>query len=85
VATTFALAGGVSGLAGFAHAVHFGSAHFALGTVFGLKALVAAILGGVGSVPGAFLGGMALGLAETAWSGYLPIEWRDPAVYIALV
>ncbi|MBN8944597.1 MAG: branched-chain amino acid ABC transporter permease [Rhizobiales bacterium] len=85
VATTFALAGGVAGLAGFAHAVHFGSAHFALGTVFGLKALVAAILGGVGSVPGAFLGGIALGLAETAWSGYLPIEWRDPAVYIALV
>ncbi|WP_170182097.1 branched-chain amino acid ABC transporter permease [Phreatobacter stygius] len=85
VALTFALAGGVAGLAGFAHAVHFGSAHFALGTVFGLKALVAAILGGVGSVPGAFLGGLALGLAETAWSGYLPIEWRDPAVYIALV
>jgi branched-chain amino acid transport system permease protein len=85
VALTFALAGAVAGLAGAAHAVHFGSAHFALGTVFGLKALVAAIIGGVGSVPGAFVGGLALGLAETFWSGYLPIQWRDPAVYIALV
>lgn len=85
ITLTFALAGALAGFAGFAHAVHFGSVHFATGTVFGLKALVAAILGGVGSVSGAFVGGLVLGLAETAWSGYLPGEWRDVAVYAALV
>ncbi|QCK86828.1 branched-chain amino acid ABC transporter permease [Phreatobacter aquaticus] len=85
VALTFALAGAAAGLAGTAHALHFGSAHFALGTVFGLKALTAAILGGIGSLPGALLGGIALGLAETLWSGYLPIQWRDVAVFSALV
>lgn len=85
IALTFALSGAVAGAAGFAHAMHFGSVHFGISTVFGLKALVAAILGGVGSVPGAFVGGLVLGLAETAWSGYLPIEWRDIAVYTALV
>ena len=85
IALTFAMSGAVAGAAGFAHAMHFGSVHFGISTVFGLKALVAAILGGVGSVPGAFVGGLALGLAETAWSSYLPIEWRDIAVYTALV
>lgn len=85
VGLTFALAGATAGLAGTAHALHFGSAHFALGTVFGLKALTAAILGGIGSLPGALLGGLALGLAETLWAGYLPIAWRDAAILIALV
>ena len=52
---------------------------------FGLKALIAAIIGGIGSVPGALLGGLAIGLFETFWSAYLPIEARDIALYGTLV
>ena len=44
-----------------------------------------AVIGGIGSVPGALLGGLAVGLFETAWSSLLPIEGRDIALYCALV
>lgn len=84
VTATFALAGGLAGLAGAAHAIHFGSAHYAMGTAFALKAMIGAILGGIGSVGGALAGGALLGLTETLWSGYGPIAWRDTVVFSAL-
>lgn len=77
---TFALSGMLAGLAGVIMTVHYGGTGFALGTVIGLKALVAAVLGGIGSLGGAVAGGLAIGLGETLWSAYLPIEWRDAAV-----
>ena len=55
------------------------------GFQLGLKALAASILGGVGSVPAALAGGLAVGLFETVWSSYLPIEGRDLAFYAVLV
>lgn len=77
---TFVLSGLLAGLAGVIMTVHYGGTGFALGTVIGLKALVAAVLGGIGSLGGAVAGGLAIGLGETLWSAYLPIEWRDAAV-----
>jgi branched-chain amino acid transport system permease protein len=53
--------------------------------MIGLKALVAAVLGGIGSISGALLGGLAIGLFEAVWSAYLPIEQRDLAVLLVLV
>lgn len=85
MALTCLLSGALAGLAGAAHAVHFGSVHFAMGTAFVLKALIAAILGGVGSIGGAFIVGLVLGIAETLWSGYGPIAWRDTVVFAVLV
>jgi branched-chain amino acid transport system permease protein len=49
-----------------------------------LKALIAAILGGIGSVPGAFLGGLLIGAFEALWSAMFPIDYRDIAVYSLL-
>lgn len=85
ISATAALSGALAGLAGAAHAVHFGSTHFALGTAFALKALIGALAGGIGSVGGALAGGLALGFVETLWSGYGPIGWRDTVVFAALV
>ncbi|HYF55339.1 MAG TPA: hypothetical protein VEA41_13870, partial [Salinarimonas sp.] len=51
----------------------------------GLKALGAAVLGGIGSLPGALLGGLAIGLFEVAWSATMPIAGRDVAVYALLI
>jgi branched-chain amino acid transport system permease protein len=65
--------------------VYYGSVGYAGGIVLGLKALLAAVVGGIGSVPGAFLGGLLLGGTEAAWSALFPIEFRDLAIFSLLV
>ena len=65
--------------------VYYGTVGYAGGIVLGLKALLAAVAGGIGSVPGAFLGGILLGCAEALWSALFPIEFRDLAIFTLLV
>jgi branched-chain amino acid transport system permease protein len=85
LASTFVLAGALAGLAGWVIAVYYGNVGFAMGTMLGLKALVAAVLGGIGSVPGAFLGGVLVALVEAGWSAYFDIGFRDVVVYSLLI
>lgn len=82
---TLALAGATAGLSGLLIVAQYGGLGFAGGFQYGLKALIAAVIGGIGSIRGALLGGFAVGLFETAWSAYLPIEGRDMALYAALI
>ncbi len=82
---TLGLAGAMAGLSGMLIVAQYGGLGFAGGFQYGLKALIAAIIGGIGSVLGGLLGGFAIGLFETLWSAYLPIETRDLALYSALV
>jgi branched-chain amino acid transport system permease protein len=65
IATTFALGGLSAGIAGILYLLLFPVAHFFMGFFPGLKAFTAAVLGGIGNVPGAFLGAMLLGLLES--------------------
>lgn len=65
IATTFALGGISAGIAGILYLLLFPVAHFYMGFFPGLKAFTAAVLGGIGNVPGAFLGAMVLGLLES--------------------
>lgn len=74
----------LSGACGAIITLAYGNAHYSLGTLLGLKAVIAAILGGIGSVGGALLGGLMLGLFEGLWSAYVSIESRDIAVYAML-
>ncbi len=83
-ASTFALAAALAGVAGFAMTAYYGGVGYGAGLVLGLKALVAAVLGGIGSVGGALVGGLAIGLAEALWSATMPIESRDIAVFVLL-
>jgi branched-chain amino acid transport system permease protein len=83
-AKTFALASAMAGLSGFVMTVFYGSVGYGASTALGLKALIAAILGGIGSVPGAFLGGLLIGAFEALWSAMFPIDYRDIAVYSLL-
>jgi len=85
LAVTFVLAGALAGLAGWVIAVYYGNVGFAMGTALGLKALVAAVLGGIGSVSGAFLGGVLVALIEAAWSAYFDIGYRDVVVFSLLI
>lgn len=85
VRRTLALAGAAAGLAASLMVVQFGALGFADGFALGLKALLASILGGIGSVPAAALGGLCIGLFESLWSAYWPIEARDGATLAVLV
>jgi len=83
-AQTFALASAFAGLSGFVMTMYYGSVGYGAATALGLKALIAAILGGVGSIPGAFLGGFVVGAFEAVWSTYFVIDYRDVAVFSLL-
>lgn len=85
LAATFILAGLSAGLAGWILAVYYGNVSFSMGTVLGLKALLAAIIGGIGRIEGALLGGILIGLVEAGWSAYFNIDMRDIVVFSLLV
>ena len=81
---TFALASALAGLAGFVTTMFYGAVGYDAAATLGLKALVAAILGGVGSISGALLGALALGAFEAFWSATFAADYRDVAVYALL-
>jgi branched-chain amino acid transport system permease protein len=58
---------------------------FAEGFTPGVKAFTAAVLGGIGSLPGAVIGGLLIGLIETMWSAYFSIDYKDIAAFSILV
>jgi branched-chain amino acid transport system permease protein len=85
VGATFALGAACAGTAGFIVALHYGGVNPYMGALLGFKALTAAIVGGIGSVPGAFLGGLLIAALETGWAAWLPLEGKDVAVFTALI
>lgn len=74
IVLTFAIGGALAALAGIMMASNYGSAHFYMGFLPGIKAFTAAVLGGIGNLKGAMLGGLLLGLIESLGTGYMG-EW----------
>ncbi|KAA0944761.1 branched-chain amino acid ABC transporter permease [Pseudomonas sp. ANT_H14] len=74
IVLTFAIGGALAALAGIMMASNYGSAHFYMGFLPGIKAFTAAVLGGIGNLKGAMLGGVLLGLIESLGTGYMG-EW----------
>ena len=85
IAIVFVIGPGLGGVAGMIVALYYGSFDFTLGWAFGLKAFIAAIMGGIGNIPGAMVGGMLLGIIETLGSGYLSPQWKDVIAYGILI
>ncbi len=84
ISFTFALGSALAGIAGVLVGVYYNTISTTMGITVGLKAFVAAVLGGIGSIPGAMVGGYLIGLLETMVSffGYSP--YRDGVVYFLL-
>lgn len=85
VLLTYMLATFFAGFSGYVAALYYGVINFYMGFALGLKALTAAVIGGIGSLQGAFVGGLLIGLIETFWSAYFSIEYRDVAVFSLLI
>ena len=71
IALTFIIGAGLAAVAGVMFASNYGIAHYAMGFMPGLKAFTAAVLGGIGNLAGAMLGGIVLGLVEAIGAGYI--------------
>ncbi len=85
VALTFLIGSALSGAAGIMMAIYYNATYPRMGLLPGLKAFSAAILGGVGNIPGAILGGLLLGVAESLGAGYLSSGYKDAIAFIILI
>jgi branched-chain amino acid transport system permease protein len=71
IAATFVIGAALGAVAGVLYGTYYGVAHYTMGSILGLKAFSAAVLGGIGNVPGAMLGGLLLGVVEAMGAGYI--------------
>jgi branched-chain amino acid transport system permease protein len=71
IAVTFALGAALAAVAGILVSAYYGIAHYYMGFLLGLKAFTAAVLGGIGNIAGAMLGGLLLGVIESLGAGYI--------------
>jgi branched-chain amino acid transport system permease protein len=85
IASVFAMGAAMAAVAGVLITLNYGSFDFFVGFVTGIKAFTAAVLGGIGSLPGAMLGGILLGLSESLFSGFVNSDYKDVFAFGLLV
>jgi len=85
ISITFIIGAALAAVAGSLYMLHYGVVNFADGFLPGVKAFTAAVRGGIGSLPGAVLGGLLIGLIEVFWSAYVSTDYKDVAAFSILV
>jgi branched-chain amino acid transport system permease protein len=85
ISITFIIGSGLAAAAGMMVAMYYGLVNYYIGYSAGIKAFTAAVLGGIGSIPGAMLGGILLGLIESLGAGYISSEYKDAYAFIILI
>jgi branched-chain amino acid transport system permease protein len=85
ISLTFVMGAALASVAGIMYLLYYGVIDFYIGFVAGVKAFTAAVLGGIGSLPGAMLGGLLIGLIEVLWSAYFSVEYKDVAAFTILI
>jgi branched-chain amino acid transport system permease protein len=84
ISLTFVIGAALAAVAGLMYLLYYGVIDFYIGFAAGVKAFTAAVLGGIGSLPGAMLGGIVIGLIEVFWSAYFSVEYKDVAAFSML-
>jgi branched-chain amino acid transport system permease protein len=85
ISFTFVVGSATAAIGGILIASHIGQINFYMGFIAGIKAFVAAVLGGIGSIPGAVLGSFVLGWTESFFTGYISSDYEDVFAFIILV
>jgi branched-chain amino acid transport system permease protein len=85
ISVTFVIGAALAAVAGLMFLLYYGVIDFYIGFVAGIKAFTAAVLGGIGNLPGAVLGGLLIGLIEVFWSAYFSVEYKDVAAFSILI
>ena len=85
ISFTFAVGSALAGIGSVLYLCAYPQASPTMGSMLGLKAFVAAVLGGIGSIPGAMIGGMAIGLLEALVSAIGLSVWKDGVVFAILI
>lgn len=81
----FLIGPALGGAAGLMVGLYYGQITFTMGWVYGLKAFTAAILGGIGNIPGAMVGGLLLGIIESLGAAYISLAWKDAIAFCVLI
>ncbi len=85
ISIVFMIGPGLGGAAGMMVGMYYGQIDFVMGWSYGLKAFTAAILGGIGNIPGAMLGGLLLGVIEAMSAAYIAAAWKDVIAFGVLI
>ena len=90
IATAFAVGAALAAVAGVAHGLRYNNIDFQMGFMAGMKAFTAAVLGGIGNINGAVVGGLTLGLVESMAASYIPGQfggaaWKDVWAFVLLI
>ncbi len=85
ISLVFLIGPALGGAAGVMVGLYYGQITYDMGLNYGLKAFTAAILGGIGNIPGAMLGGLLLGVIEALGAAYISIAWKDAIAFSVLI
>ncbi len=85
IGVTFAIGGALAGAASVIYGLYINTVSYQMGFQNGLYAFTAAVLGGIGNIPGAVLGGLVIGLARSFGSGYIGERWTSALVFVILI
>ncbi len=85
ISITFMIGSSLAAVAGVMVTLYYGVVHFSMGYTAGLKAFTAAVLGGIGSIPGAMVGGFMLGLIENFGASYISSAYKDAFAFLVLI
>ena len=85
ISLVFLIGPALGGAAGVMVGLYYGQISYDMGVSYGLKAFIAAILGGIGNIPGAMIGGILLGVIEALGAAYISIAWKDAIAFMVLI